>query len=144
MTRAVLGLVLLLAGCKTIGAGTVTESEAIVDKLDVSFVSATRGQLDFGLKVRGGGLATRAQWQLLLDGQPLGSGVQVLAQTLAERAPSVVLLTAPLLTAHTARDEGWRTVTLELSGELTVQRRLEERIQFTTRKQLLIRGAPRF
>lgn len=142
MARRMIAVGLLLAGCRALG--TAAEPEAIVDKLEVSFASASRGQLDFGLKVRGGGLATQAQWQLLLDGQPLGSGVQVLAQTLAERAPSVVLLTAPLLTTHAARDEGWRNVTLELSGELTVQRRLEERLQFTTRKHVLVRGAPRF
>jgi hypothetical protein len=135
-------LVLGLLGCRTIGARP--EPELSVDKLEVTFLSASRGQLDLGLRVQGGGTAVKAQWQLLLDGQPLGSGVQVLAQRLAEGGPSVVLLSAPLLTAHAARDQGWRTVTLEVAGELTVQRRLEERLQFTRRQQVLIRGAPTF
>ena len=133
---------MLLLSCRTIGVAG--QSEATVDKLEVSFASASRGQLDLGLLVRGGGTAIRAQWQLLLDGQPLGSGVQVLAVRLAELAPSVVLLSAPLLTVHSARDEGWRTETLEISGELTVRRNLEERLPFVTRRQVLIRGAPKF
>lgn len=141
--RPVVWLGLFLLGCRTIGAAGALP-EITVDALEVSFTSASRGQLDVGLSVRGGGTAIKAQWQLLLDGQPLGSGVHVLAQTLAERAPSVVRLSAPLLTAHAARDEGWRTVTLEVLGELTVQRRLEERLPFSTRKQVLIRGAPKF
>lgn len=139
---ALVCLGLLLAGCRTLGSAG--EAELVVSKLDVSFASSSRGQLEIGLTVRGGGLATRARWQLLLDGQPLGSGVQVLGQRLNEQAPTEVNLTAPLLTAHSARDEGWRNVTLEISGELTVQRRLEERLQFATRKQVLIRGAPKF
>ncbi|MBS1151403.1 MAG: hypothetical protein H6Q89_3101 [Myxococcaceae bacterium] len=139
---AALCLVVGLFGCRTIGAAP--EAELRVDRLEVSFSSASRGQLELGLVVRGGGKATKAQWQLLLDGQPLGSGVCALAQQLAEQGPSKVALTAPLLATHTARDEGWRTVTLELSGELTVQRRLEERLQFSTRKQVLVRGAPKF
>ena len=135
-------LALALLGCRTIGA--VPEPELTVDKLEVTFVSASRGQLELGLQVRGGGTAVKAQWQLLLDGQPLGSGVQLLGQRLAEGGPSVVLLSAPLLTTHSARDEGWRTVTLEVAGELTVQRGPEERLPFTGRKQVLIRGAPTF
>jgi hypothetical protein len=115
-----------------------------VSTLEVTFASSSRGQLELGLMVRGGGMATQAQWQLLLDGQPLGSGVQVLGQRLGEGGPSLVKLSAPLLTAHAARDEGWRNVTLEIAGELTVQRGLEERLPFSTRKQVLIRGAPKF
>ena len=135
-------LALALVGCRTIGA--LPEPELTVDKLEVTFITASRGQLELALKVRGGGTAVKAQWQLLLDGQPLSSGIQVLGQRLAEGGPSVVLLSAPLLTTHSARDEGWRTVTLEVAGELTVQRGLEQRLQFMSRKQVLIRGAPTF
>lgn len=138
-----LALTWALAGCRTAGpAGG--EQELTVDELEVSFSSANRGELQLGLKVRGGGTAIQAQWELLLDGHPLGSGISVLGQWLDPRRDSLVRLTAPLLTTHSARDEGWRTVTLELSGELTVQRRLEERLPFSTRKQVLVRGAPRF
>jgi hypothetical protein len=139
---ALVCLALGLTGCRTFGE--IPEPEVTVETLEVTFTSASRGTLDLGVKVRGGGEAIRAQWQLLLDGQPLGSGVSILAHTLADQAPTVVRLSAPLLTTHAARDEGWRTVTLEISGELTVQRRLEERLQFGTRKQVLIRGAPKF
>jgi len=137
-----LGLALMLTGCRTFSAAP--EAEVTVETLEVSFTSPTRGQLELAFKVRGGGVATRAEWQLVLDGQPLGSGVHVLAQTLADQAPSVVSISAPLLNTHSARDEGWRTVTLELTGELTVKRGLSERLQFATRKQVLMRGAPRF
>ncbi len=135
-------LSLILLGCRTLGSAG--EPELTVDSLEVSFGSASRGQLDFGLTVRGGGVALRTQWQVLIDGQPLGSGVYAVSQRLDERGPSAVKVSAPLLTVHSARDDGWRTVTLELSGELTVQRRLEERLQFATRRQVLIRGAPKF
>lgn len=134
-------LVLCLVACRTIvGAG---EPEISVSKLEVAFPSGTKGELDLGLKVQGGGRATRVQWQLLLDGQPLGSGVQLVAVPLEEQKGNVVAVKAPLLAPHAARDEGWRTVTLELSGELTVVRRLEERLAFSHRKQVLLRGAPK-
>ena len=130
-----------LLGCRSlVGAG---EPELVVSKLEISFPTGTRGELELGLKVQGGGRATRVQWQLMLDGQPLGSGVQLVAVPLEDQKGSVVGLKAPLLVPHAARDDGWRTVTLELSGELTVQRRLEERMPFALRKQALIRGAPR-
>ncbi len=138
-----LGLVFVvsLLGCRgLVGAG---EPELTVAKLEVSFPSGTKGELEVGLKVQGGGRATRVQWQLMLDGQPLGSGVQLVAVPLEEQKGNVVAIKAPLLAPHAARDEGWRTVTLELTGELTVQRRLEERMPFALRKQALIRGAPR-
>ena len=141
MRRAVC-VALLLLGCRTMGPGG--EPELTVDVLDVSFASASRGKLDLALIVRGGGLARQAQWQLVIDGHPLGSGIQVLGVQLDERKPSAVLLTAPLLTTHSVRDEGWRTVTIELTGELMVQRPLEERLPFALRKQVLMRGAPRF
>ena len=142
LSRAVVCAGLFLAACSTIP--TAGQTELTVSTLDVTFTSSARGQLELGLMVRGGGMATQAQWQLLLDGQPLGSGVQVLGQRLGEGGPSLVKLSAPLLTAHAARDDGWRNVTLEIAGELTVQRRLEERLPFSTRKQVLIRGAPKF
>lgn len=133
--------VLGLLACRTIvGAG---EPEISVAKLEVAFPSGTKGELELGLKVQGGGRATRVQWQLLLDGQPLGSGVQLVAVPLEEQKGNVVAVKAPLLAPHAARDEGWRTVTLEVSGELTVVRRLEERLAFSLRKQVLLRGAPK-
>ena len=140
MSRAFL-FVLALAGCRTFSAAP--QAEVTVETLEVAFTTPTRGQVELAFKVRGGGVATRAEWQLVLDGQPLGSGVHLLEQPLAEET-SVITISAPLLNTHAARDEGWRTVTLELSGELTVKRGLTERLQFATRKQVLVRGAPRF
>ncbi len=122
----------------------VGEALLTIDRLDVAFASAARGQLDLSLAWRGGGRLVRVQWQLLLDGHPLGSGLYALGNLPEEQTPTVVTLSAPLLTPHLARDEGWRTVTLELIGELTVRRGLEERLPFATRKQVLVRGAPKF
>lgn len=134
-------LAMLLVGCRT--AGAAGERALTVDRLEVSFPSAARGKLEVDFMVWGGGLARTAQWQLLLDGHPVGSGMQVLGKRLND-LKSPVSFSAPLLTPHTGRDDGWRTVTLELAGELMVQRALEERIPFAIRKQVLIRGAPRF
>lgn len=134
-------LALLLLGCRTTGAAG--QRAPTVDRLEVSFPTSARGTLELDLMVWGGGTVRQAQWQLLLDGHPLGSGVQVIGKRLND-LKSPVTWSAPLLTPHTGRDEGWRTVTLELAGELTVQRTLEERIPFAIRKQVLIRGAPRF
>lgn len=135
-------VLVLLAGCRTLAGAP--EPELAVEKLEVAFPTAARGELEVRLKVRGGGRAIKAQWQLFLDGQPLGSGVQLVSVPFESDKGNVVTVKAPLLTPHLGRDEGWRTVTLELSGELTVQRRLEQRIPFGLRKQVLIRGAPRF
>ena len=136
-----LALLLLLAGCRTIGAAPSTP--ITVHSLEVSFDAEGKGLVELGLEIRSaGGTATKAQWQLLLDGRPLGSGVQLLSQRLPQGS-STVLLSAPLPLAHATRDEGWRTVSLEVSGELTVTNALSERFPFAFRRQALMRRAPR-
>jgi hypothetical protein len=139
--RGALLVLLCLLGCR--GTRPEPASKVTVQTLEVSFDSETRGRLQLELAVSdGGGLATAAQWQLLLDGRPLGSGVQLLSQRLAE-GRSTVSLSVPLLLPHSARDEGWRNITLEISGELTVKYALEERFAFSLRRQALVHGAPR-
>ena len=128
-------------GCRTMGAAPATPIS--VQSLEVSFESENRALIDLVLQVRGGGgTATQAQWEILLDGRPLGSAVQLLSQRLAE-GKSTVNLSAPLPLPHSTPDEGWRTVTLEVSGELTVSALFAERWPFAFRRQALVRGAPR-
>ena len=135
-----LGLALLLIACRTMGVTPATP--VTVQRLEVSFDADGRGLVELGLEVTGAeGMATQAQWQLVLDGRPLGSGVQLLSQRLGGK--SLVNVSAPLPLPHANRDEGWRTVSLEVSGELTVTSTLADRWPFAFRRQALVRGAPR-
>ncbi len=136
------GVTLLALGCK--GAPPVRDDAPVtVQRLQVSFDAAGRGELQLGLFVRGSkGTATQAQWQLLLDGRPVGSGVQLLSQRMNERGTAIDL-TAPLPLPRANRDEGWRNVALEISGELSIDETLAERFPFAFRRQALVSGAPR-
>jgi hypothetical protein len=140
--RALALSALLLCACRTTGANA--PSGVTVERLEITFDGEGRGQVDLGLELHGlsGGLVTQAQWQLLLDGHPVGSGVQIYSHRL-EHERSAIALMAPLPLPHTNRDEGWRTVALEVAGEVTVTNLLTDRWPFRLRRQALIRGAPR-
>ena len=142
MKRWVLLVALLGLGCKTAG-GAGDEAPVTVRRLEVSFDADGRGELQLGLFVRGAkGTALQAQWQLLLDGRPVGSGLQLLGKQMVETG-TILEFTAPLPLPHANRDEGWRTVSLEISGELAINAALAERWPFASRRQALVRGAPR-